>query len=110
MFALGLDNGTFGADDLEFISRYCNLKLRRVFLDHNATHHAGLIASRVLGAPLKLDIFQTGLVDPQSIQDTIEHLGFNEPLSSQLLGIFLSKGTHASKTGFHKLWSQYGYV
>jgi Rhamnan synthesis protein F len=85
-------------------------QLRRAFLELNTTHHAGLLASRVLGAPLKLDIFQTGLTTINGIETTLIALGIEEIELQGVLSAMTLKGTHASKKGFQKLWNSYGYV
>ena len=85
-------------------------QLRRTFLELNATHHAGLLASRVLAAPLKLDIFQTGLATREGIENTLNSLQIADAEASEVLGIMTHKGTHSSKKGFRKLWNSFGYI
>ena len=84
--------------------------MRRQYLENNVTHHQGLLASRVLGAPLKLDIFQTGLVTIEGVRFTLDKLCLTEVEISSLLKEMTTRGSHASKSGFRKLWSQFGYI
>ena len=84
--------------------------MKRQYLENNVTHHQGLLASRVLGAPLKLDIFQTGQVTPEGIQHSLRALEVENPEIEKILRVMTLKGTHASKKGFQRLWSNYGYV
>jgi len=86
------------------------LRLKRTFLENNPTHHAGLVASRILGAPLKLDILQTGQVSPDAIEMTLNNLGCGQDEIHQVLLSMTQKGTHVSVKGFQRLWKNYGYV
>jgi hypothetical protein len=84
--------------------------MRRQYLENNVTHHQGLLASRVLKAPLKLDIFQTGQVTLEGIENTLLELGISGHEMQEIMNAMTSKGTHASRRGFKRLWSAYGYV
>ena len=84
--------------------------MKRQYLENNVTHHQGLLASRVLGAPLKLDIFQTGQVTIEGVHDTLLTLGASPREASQIRRQMLSKGSHVSKTGLKRLWASYGLI
>jgi glycosyltransferase involved in cell wall biosynthesis len=84
--------------------------MHRQYLENNVTHHQGLIASRVLKAPLKLDIFQTGQVTLEGIETTLSALGFHGQELQEVMNLMTIKGTHASRRGFNGLWGTYGYV
>jgi hypothetical protein len=84
--------------------------MRRQYLDRNISHNQGLLASRVLKAPLKLDIFQTGQVTLEGVADTLISLGLEEDEATEVLNVMTLKGTHSSRLGFQKLWGSYGYV
>jgi hypothetical protein len=84
--------------------------MKRQYLENNVTHHQGLIASRVLHAPLKLDIFQTGQVTLEGIETTLGALGVKGAELQEVISVMTLKGTHASRHGFHRLWGMYGYV
>jgi glycosyltransferase involved in cell wall biosynthesis len=84
--------------------------MRRQYLENNITHHQGLLASRVLKAPLKLDIFQTGQVTLDGIENTLHKLGVMDDEMHEVVNAMTLKGTHASRHGFRRLWGIYGYV
>ena len=86
------------------------LLMKRQYLENNVTHHQGLLASRILKAPLKLDIFQTGQVTLEGIETTLIALGINDQELREVMGEMTLKGTHASRRGFNRLWGTYGYV
>ena len=94
------------------ISSFANTAflMRRQYLENNITHHQGLLASRILKAPLKLDIFQTGQVTIQGMQETLRALGLSDDELLDVLRVMTLKGTHASRRGFNRLWGTYGYV
>lgn len=94
------------------ITTFENTKMlmRRQYLENNVTHHQGLIASRVLNAPLKLDIFQTGQVTLEGIETTLDALGVKGAELHEVISVMTLKGTHASRRGFNRLWGMYGYV
>lgn len=84
--------------------------MRRQYLENNITHHQGLLASRVLKAPLKLDIFQSGQTTIEGLRATLNSLGLPEDELKDILQVMTLKGTHASRRGFTRLWGLYGYV
>ena len=84
--------------------------MKRQYLENNVTHHQGLLASRVLKAPLKLDIFQTGQVTLDGIETTLVELGISDQELQEVMGVMTLKGTHASRRGFNRLWGMYGYI
>jgi hypothetical protein len=84
--------------------------MRRQYLENNVTHHQGLLASRVLKSPLKLDIFQTGQVTLGGMEDTLNALGVQDQELQEVINVMTLKGTHASRRGFNRLWGTYGYV
>ena len=86
------------------------LLMRRQYLENNVTHHQGLLASRVLKSPLKLDIFQTGQVTLEGIEDTLSALGIQGQDLQDVINVMTLKGTHASRKGFQRLWGNYGYL
>ena len=108
--------GIFGGDLEAFIDEdFSSLEkiyflLRRQYLDRNISHQQGLLSSRVLKAPLKLDIFQTGQATIEGLQDTLASLGLAEGEIAEVLSVMTLRGTHSSRLGFQKLWGLYGYV
>ena len=75
------------------------LLMKRQYLENNVTHHQGLLASRILKAPLKLDIFQTGQVTLEGIETTLVELGISDQELQDVMDLMTLKGTHASRRG-----------
>jgi hypothetical protein len=84
--------------------------MKRQYLENNITHHQGLLASRVLKSPLKLDIYQSGQTTIEGINVTLTSLGISEDEARAVLQVMTLKGTHSSRKGFRRLWGLYGYV
>jgi hypothetical protein len=84
--------------------------MKRQYLEVNITHHQGLLASRILKAPLKLDLFRTGQVTKEGIIETLGALGLSELEVSEVVSIMTLNGSHVSRKGLDRLWSVYGYV
>jgi glycosyltransferase involved in cell wall biosynthesis len=84
--------------------------MKRQYLENNITHHQGLLASRVLKSPLKLDIIQSGQATNEGARDTLDSLGLSEDELQEVMQVMTIKGTHASRRGFNRLWGHYGYV
>jgi hypothetical protein len=84
--------------------------MKRQYLENNISHHQGLIASRVLKAPLKLDIFRTGQTTIDGLQNTLIALGIEGDELKDSLTVMTLNGTHASRAGFARLWGSYGYI
>jgi hypothetical protein len=84
--------------------------MKRQYLENNISHHQGLLASRVLKSPLKLDIFQSGATTIGGLRDSLVSLGLAEDEIKDVLQVMTLKGSHASRRGFNKLWGLYGYV
>jgi hypothetical protein len=94
------------------LSTFENTKflMKRQYLENNVTHHQGLLASRVLKAPLKLDIFRTGQVTKEGLVETLENMGCDADEITEVLQVMTLRGSHASRRGFSRLWSIYGYA
>lgn len=84
--------------------------MHRQYLENNITHHQGLLASRVLKCPLKLDIFQTGQVTLNGIESTLNSLGISGREFQEVIEVMTLKGTHASRRGIKRLWGIYGLI
>jgi glycosyltransferase involved in cell wall biosynthesis len=100
---------TFLNQDLSSLENTSFL-MKRQYLENNVTHHQGLLASRVLKSPLKLDIFQSGQTTIEGIRNTLISLGLTEDELKTVLQLMTLKGSHASRKGFNRLWGSYGYV
>jgi len=86
-----------------------NLQFRRVFTRLNPTHHVGIVSTRVLKAPLKLDLLRTGLVSLSGLRDVAKGAGLTGLELENFTAEMSSKGSDASFSGFHKLWREFGY-
>jgi glycosyltransferase involved in cell wall biosynthesis len=64
--------------------------LQRSFMEKNCSHLAGLLAFKAMGAPLKLDLFATGRVTGESIQDALSHDGLQKDEIDKLFEEFSS--------------------
>ena len=84
------------------------LQFRRIFTILNPSHHLGIIATRVLGAPLKLDLLRTGLVSLGGLIETARNAGVEHNELKEFEVEFSSKGSNASSRGIHKLWRTFG--
>jgi hypothetical protein len=95
----------------EKIANFENTKfmMKRQYLENNITHHQGLLASRVLKAPIKLDIVQSGQVTNEGLLDTLSDMGFSGDEASEIFNAMTNKGTHASNRGLRRIWKSYGY-
>lgn len=75
----------------------------------NTSHHFGLFLTRVLGAPIKLDILKTGLATTFDLKTALEsHLSPDEVHS--LLIYMQSQGTWASNRGLKAIWIKRGLM
>ncbi len=95
----------------EKLANFENTKflMKRQYLENNITHHQGLLASRVLKAPLKLDIVQSGQVTNEGLLETLSDMGFSGDETSEIFDVMINKGTHASHRGLRRIWRSYGY-
>jgi glycosyltransferase involved in cell wall biosynthesis len=84
--------------------------MSRQYLENNVTHHQGLLASRVIKSPLKLDIFQTGQVTLEGLESTLISLGINGSELQKILDVMTLRGSHSSRRGIKRLWGTFGYI
>ena len=90
-YSLFLDNFyDFYDSPLELKNELFWHMLDRSFMQLNCSHIAGLLAFKVLSAPLKLDLLATGRVTVESIRKAILNDGIQELESEQLIQEFLS--------------------
>jgi len=108
--------GIWSNDGLTFLNQdlatfdNTSFLMKRQYLENNITHHQGLLASRVLKSPLKLDIYQSGQTTIEGLRASLISLGLSEHELIGVLEVMTLKGTHASRRGFSRLWGLYGYV
>lgn len=86
-----------------------SLQISRIFREQNATHVAGLIATRILGAPMKLDLGREYLLSLPGIVRAAKIGG----ISKGELEIFReeidAQGSASSFNGLTLLWNQFGH-
>jgi hypothetical protein len=115
-FTLDEKFGIWSSQGLEFLNEENTtfektaFLMRRQYLEINITHHQGLVASRVLKSPLKLDLLQSGQTTFEGLRSTLISLGAADDEVEEIIKVMTLKGTHASRKGFKKLWGLYGYV
>jgi hypothetical protein len=80
--------------------------MRRQYLIYNISHYQGLLASRVLKAPIKLDIVSSGLVTIDGLRDTLISLGLEQ---DELKDVFRAMLILPDYIGFKKFWNSFGY-
>jgi hypothetical protein len=85
------------------------LLMRRQFLSHNLTQYQGLLASRILKAPLKLDIFLSGMVTSGGVCDSLVSLGLEQDEINDVLALMLTIRGKQDYNGVRKLWHSFGY-
>jgi hypothetical protein len=96
-------------DHLPYAKDIHILQMRRIFTAWNPSHHLGMLATRVLGAPLKLDFLRTGIVSLTGLAELAASSGINEREMSNFEVEMGSKGSQASVRGIHSLWRSYGF-
>ncbi len=84
-------------------------RLDRIFSEVNVSLHAGMLCSRVLGAPLKLAIFKGGFATIQGLNRLVEFTGLDKTEHSDFQTLIISKGSPASFTGMRSFWNMYGF-
>jgi Rhamnan synthesis protein F len=86
-----------------------DLRLRRTFTSLNPSHHVGVVSTRIVKAPIKLDLLRTGLVSLSGLQEVAAEAGVIDPEIRDFISEMSSKGSNSSIAGFHKLWREFGY-
>jgi hypothetical protein len=80
----------------------------RQYLMVNITHYQGLLAARILKAPIKIDILQSNLATIDGVRNALISLGLEQDELKDILKIMLLNLTLSYSSGFVKLWSSYG--
>ncbi len=83
---------------------------KRQFLERSTAHHHGLVASRVLGAPLKLDLFKSGLASNEGLRQSICAMGAEASECEALIDYMNRDGSEASIWGIRRLWRSTGLI
>jgi hypothetical protein len=108
-FALWSGFGFIDIDKLVNSNSVHLLKLKNIFSTQNPTHHASLVATRVLGAPMKLDLFRTGLASLADILETVQIAGISGGELAEFESNIASQGGISTLVGLRKLWGRFGY-
>jgi hypothetical protein len=87
-----------------------DLELDFLFTRFNPSHHAGLLASEVLSAPIKLDLLRGGHAPLGAILEIAAKLGLANDELVNFESAMTSYGSNASLTGFKKLWREFGFI
>ena len=85
-------------------------ELLRVILDKkNPTHHLGLLTTRLLGTPLKMDIVMRGITSLGGVRECLLEAGVPESEVDICLTEMSSRGTAATGYGITKYWKMFGF-
>jgi hypothetical protein len=84
-------------------------RLDRIFSEVNVSLHAGVLCTRILGAPLKLEILSVGFATIHGLKRLAELAGLMKSESRDFETLMLLKGSPASKAGIKKLWNRHGF-
>jgi len=68
-----------------------------------------MLATRILGAPLKLDFLRTGIVSLGGLVDLSIATGIKGQELANFEAEMSSKGSQSSTRGFDRLWRTYGF-
>lgn len=83
---------------------------KKQFYDRSIVHHHGLVASRILSAPLKLDLFKSGFSTTEGLRQTLHAMGCEIAEREAVIDYMTRAGSPASVWGLRHLWRKYGLV
>jgi hypothetical protein len=86
-----------------------SLQISRIFREQNPTHFAGLIATRILGAPLKLDLGRQHMLSLPGIARAAESGGISKGELEIFREVIDAQGSASSINGLSALWNQFGH-
>jgi hypothetical protein len=87
-----------------------DLEFDFLFTRFNPSHHAGLLASEVLSAPIKLDLLRGGYAPLGALMEIAAKLGVANDELRDFESAMTSQGSNASLTGLKKLWREFGFI
>jgi hypothetical protein len=90
-------------------SEYLDVMAREALTARNASHALGMVASRLLSVPLKLDLLQRGACTVKDFSETIDHLGLEATERTQILMMVMAGGTEASMGFVRKRMLEFGF-
>ena len=73
-----------------------DLIAREAFASRNVSHSLGMVATRLLGAPLKLDMLKRGTCTLADLVDTLRTTGVDDQELSEVMAMLTAGGTRAS--------------
>jgi len=86
------------------------IELIREILDNkNPTHHLGLFTTRLLGAPLKMDIVMRGFTSTGAVRECLLEAKVPAVEVEVCINEIGSRGTDATGYGITKIWKTFGF-
>jgi hypothetical protein len=82
---------------------------RTALATRNASHALGLVATRVLSVPLKLDLLKRGTCTPADFEETLERIDVAPRERAEIMAMLLAQGTHASMSLVQREMSGAGF-
>jgi len=83
--------------------------IRRVLDKSNPTHQIGLLSTRLLGTPLKLDIVKRGISSIGSVREVLVATSVPQSEIDEILSEISAGGTDVSHPGIRGLWFKFGF-
>jgi hypothetical protein len=84
-------------------------RLDRVFSEVNVSLHAGVLCTRILGAPLKLEILSSGFATIHGLNRLAALAKLKKSEINDFETLMALKGSRVSITGIRKLWNIHGF-
>jgi hypothetical protein len=73
-----------------------DLLAREAFASRNTSHVLGLLATRVLSVPLKLDQLRQGICTPADFAETLDRINLDPDERAEVMAMLEAQGTYAS--------------
>ena len=87
-----------------------SIQFVKVFQEKNPTHYAGLLSSRLVNAPLKLDLLKFGAVSEHGLRVNLRSHKLLENEIDLLINGPFSSGISGRKSKLFKAWQDLGYI
>ena len=97
----GTDSKIYGAQRIEL--------LRGILDTKNPTHHLGLFTTRLLGAPLKMDIVMRGYASTGAVRECLLEAKVPAAEVEVCINEINSQGTDATGYGIRMIWKTFGF-
>jgi hypothetical protein len=82
---------------------------RTALAARNASHALGLVATRVLSVPLKLDLLKRGTCTPADFDETLKRIDVAPRERAEIMAMLLAQGTQASMSLLQREMSGAGF-